>query len=315
LFLAQSLFFPFVCVPCLIVLGCGSSHDRYFVPEDGDDEHHPNVFLAPKGRNAGSIPTLLQIKDVFPLPGSYHFRFKSPLVPGGDREKANIAVWMDCTRDNQMVPTWRGTIVAKVTRVGMEDDDDDDTDFIRGGQAAPAPPQQNRAVAPPSHHVTPAPSVRPPPRAPATENLLDVFDGPSPTSHEVSAPPAAAAGGTGNLLDAHHTPAPVAVAAGSTLLDMDNHHYKKPEVNNQMHSDFLGMTAPAPLPVTPRNPMAYGGPTAPTPTQQQQQYGYPGSHPVPQSHPQQQQQPPRSAGAYNFPSQNGPFGDLGTPWK
>jgi len=47
---------------------------RYFIPEDGDEEVHPNVFLAPKSRRQGVTPTLKAVRDAFPLPGHYHFR-------------------------------------------------------------------------------------------------------------------------------------------------------------------------------------------------------------------------------------------------
>eukprot|EP00985_Skeletonema_marinoi_P011346 scaffold5388_cov66-Skeletonema_marinoi.AAC.1 len=71
---------------------------------DGDNEENPNVFLAPKPSRPGYPPLLGQIKDTFPLPGSYHFRFKTALVPGTDRDKHAVAVWMDCVEDSKPVP-------------------------------------------------------------------------------------------------------------------------------------------------------------------------------------------------------------------
>ena len=117
----------------------------YFIPEDGDTEAYLNVFLAPKPRQHGMPPTLGQVKESFPLPGRYHFRFKSPLVPGGDREKGGMAVWMDCVHDSQMIPTWKNSIIAKVSRVAVDDDDDDDDDF----PSARAPPPQQQTAPPP----------------------------------------------------------------------------------------------------------------------------------------------------------------------
>eukprot|EP01083_Nonionella_stella_P056081 147874_1 len=103
---------------------------RYFIPEDGDTEDHPNIYLMPKPTQSGFSPRLGDIKDSFPVPGNYHFRFKSPLIPGTDREKGAISVWMDCVDDDQHVGVWRNTIFAKVTRINM-DDYDDDADFVR----------------------------------------------------------------------------------------------------------------------------------------------------------------------------------------
>lgn len=276
---------------------------RYFVPEDGDEEIYPNVFLSAKSRHPGVPPSLAQIRDAFPLPGRYHFRFKSPLVPGGDRDKDAMAVWMDCVKDNAPVPTWRNTIVAKVTRVGVEEDEEDDDDFVSGGGGqAPGIPHSHSAP-PPRTASAPAPPPQPasqpqPARAQQHQPSLDIFDQPAAsTSMPTSAPPS-----TGNLLDGHH-PAPAPGSGG--LLDMDapfgNHG-----ASNNVHSDFLGMTAPA---VTPPQPA--GGYTAPNVNpyaQQQQQRG--------QQQQQQQQQRQQQQNAFNsFSDQQGPFGGLGTPWK
>ena len=57
---------------------------QYYIPEDGDDLEHPNVVMMKK--KASSI-TLGDIRDVrkwillltmqmFPIPGTYYFRFK-----------------------------------------------------------------------------------------------------------------------------------------------------------------------------------------------------------------------------------------------
>ena len=223
-----------------------------------------------------------QIRDAFPVPGRYHFRFKSPLMPGGDRDKDGMAVWMDCVKDNQPVPTWRNTIVAKVTRTGVEDDEDDDDDFLHGGGAV----QQNRAAPPPRAAPAPAPPHQSAPRtqshSPAPD--LDIFGGPSPPAAQAAMPTSAP--NTGNLLDGHHHPAPAPASGG--LLDMDTPYGG---ANNNAHSDFLGMTAPAP---------ASGGYN---PQHQQQQQ---------QPRQQQQQQPQQSQqNAFNnFNQQQGPFGGL-----
>jgi hypothetical protein len=60
---------------------------RYFVPEDGDSELQPNVFLAPKPRQQGCHQLRGKSKAPFRCQGRYHFRFKAPLIPGGDRRE------------------------------------------------------------------------------------------------------------------------------------------------------------------------------------------------------------------------------------
>jgi len=100
---------------------------RYFIPEDGDSEEHPNVFLTQKPRQNGQPPLLRDIKSNFPLPGKYHFRFKTSPIPSGEHygKGNNMAVWMDCVDENRPVPIWRNSIIAKVMRTSAEDDDDD----------------------------------------------------------------------------------------------------------------------------------------------------------------------------------------------
>jgi hypothetical protein len=59
--------------------------NRYFVPSDGDDAEHPNVFQLPSAVVASSSNGTLRLGDVaknFPLPGTYHFRFKKKFRDG-----------------------------------------------------------------------------------------------------------------------------------------------------------------------------------------------------------------------------------------
>lgn len=249
----------------------------YYIPEDGDDESQPNVFLAPKPKHAGMPPTLGDVRNAFPLPGRYHFRFKAPLAPGADRDKHAMPVWMDCVDDRQPIPVWRNSVFAKVTRVSVEDDDedddDDDEDFARVSSApAPTPVRQ----APP-----PTPAPRP------AEPMLDIFDGPA-------AAPVSSAPSSGS----HLTTPPAPAAGAASLLDMDTPVVRSAPGAN----DFLGMTAPAQPPATPHQQPYGGQPQAATGFPQQQratqafnQYGM-----------QQQQQQQNHQQA---------FGGLGTPWK
>lgn len=251
---------------------------RYFIPEDGDDETHPNVFLAPKARQPGAPPTLQAVKDAFPLPGHYHFRFKSPLYPGGDRDKGSIPVWMDVTQPRQPVPAWKNSIVAKVTRISMEeDDDDDDEDFGHRNTSHQTPPPTAAAqpTRPPPSHASSNVST-------TSGEHLDIFDGPTPTP---AGPPAAA---TPNLFDGHPPSAP---ASGGSLLDFGA---SPPAPSSGAHNDFLGMTAPA------------QGYTAQQPPPQQMQ-----QPPPQQAYQQQQQQQRPPAQSFNsYGKQAQPFGDL-----
>lgn len=208
-------------------------------------------------------PTLGQVKESFPLPGRYHFRFKSPLVPGGDREKGGMAVWMDCVHDSQAIPTWRNSIVAKVSRVAVEEDDDDDDDFP---SAAPAPVQQQRQAtsAPPRHTES-------------SEPLLDVFDG----GHSSGSAHSSHHSSTADLLNTA-PPVPAAPTSGGSLLDMDGPHYSNhgnQHNSSTVHRDFMGMMAP-PVTTPSKPPVGYG--------QQQQQ-----QQPTPHQPQQQQQQAPQ----------------------
>jgi hypothetical protein len=279
------------------------NHRRYFIPEDGDVESQPNVFLAPKPRHAGSPPSLGQVKDSFPLPGQYHFRFKAPLSPGGDRDKGAMAVWMDVVDERQPVPTWKNGIICKVTRISMEDDDDDDDDeddhhrHQHHGSAAATDSRQQHQQQPPSQQQQPAPSRGPP-------------------SHASSTVSAGSHGSIDDLFGSPPAPAPAAmggVGHGGSLLDFNDHSSAQQQGGGAVHTDFFGMTAPS----HSAAPVSGGGGG-----------GYPGSAPTSGGYPGnpnvfQQQQQPYSGGGYSQQppqqqqqqNQGGAFGGLGTPWK
>jgi len=249
---------------------------RYFLPEDGDHEDTPNVFLSPKPTRPGYPPMLGQIKGSFPLPGSYHFRFKTALVPGTDRDKHAVPVWMDTVDDNEPVPVWQNSIFAKVTRLGMGDDGEDfDEDFASAGysrdesngSSASVQSAQPKTV----HETVPTPSVQ------SSESLLGgAFDDPPAPAAPAPAAPAASSvhSSTENLLDVdHHPPAP---SSGGSLLDMDHlgttNSYRGSGANTptQEHNDLLNMSAPMPShPVHQRPPQ--GGPVPGPPVQQRTQ--------------------------------------------
>lgn len=267
----------------------------YFIPEDGDTELSPNVFLAPKkGAGTGFAPRLGEIKQSFPLPGSYHFRFKTALVPGTDREKGALPVWMDCVDDDQYVGVWQNSIIAKVTRISVEDDDDDDSDF-----PVSTPNDRVTHSAPPSvhHSAAPSPSQSLHGAGSSSDQLLGVFDEPSP--------PPSTHTSTGNLLDVPTAPPTAPPVSGeASLLDMSAP--AAPHTTTSHHDDFLGMTAPAPSPTATRG-------YVPQQPQQTMPVRQPQRAPVlprPKPPPTNNQQ----GNAFNnFSNSQGPFGGL--EWK
>lgn len=77
---------------------------KYFIPEDGDEQGHPNVF-----RIGLSQPTVADIKSAFPVPGRFHLRFL--------KEIGSQTVWFDINDDSVLVPMHRGSIFIKVSRI------------------------------------------------------------------------------------------------------------------------------------------------------------------------------------------------------
>ena len=81
----------------------------YFVPEDGDEEKHPNVYTLPPN----SEVDLGVIQQTFPLaaaPGEvFVFRFKFRWKKG--------YVWLDLSSQNDPLPLFDGRIVMKVSRI------------------------------------------------------------------------------------------------------------------------------------------------------------------------------------------------------
>jgi len=263
------------------------SQIRYFIPEDGDSEQDPNVFLAPKPTRPGYPPTLGQIKAAFPLPGKYHFRFKTTLVPGYDK---GPVVWMDAVDNEQPVGLYQNAIVAKVTRVSFNNDEDDteeEDDFraselnayqnsrakeaSRVAPVVPVPAARTTHAyarsAPPSVSNTPnhTPRATPIPVPVASYNgeadlLGHGFDDVSPRSQTAQ---------TSSFLDGFDdglssAPAIASVSSPDTLLDMTHatssgdHDFfggataSAHQTNSVHHNDFLGMHVPAPTPQPPQ---------------------------------------------------------------
>jgi hypothetical protein len=86
----------------------------YVVQNDkGDSSAHPNAFRV---RTAGSRPVLADVKAAFPLrgTGSFHFRFQVKVKT----KEGPTAMYMDCVRDDDVVPLSGSSIQARVLRLG-----------------------------------------------------------------------------------------------------------------------------------------------------------------------------------------------------
>eukprot|EP00933_Yihiella_yeosuensis_P045016 TRINITY_DN40327_c0_g1_i1.p1 TRINITY_DN40327_c0_g1~~TRINITY_DN40327_c0_g1_i1.p1 ORF type:complete len:185 (-),score=44.15 TRINITY_DN40327_c0_g1_i1:88-642(-) len=129
----------------------------YWIPGDNDDPDHPNSFEVPI---QGGGPKLRDIRARFPLPGTYHFRFKMKWESG--------YVWMDVTNEDSIVPTCEDKVFAKVLRVNWTGTAPQ-SQTPSGGSAAVSgspPPTAAAATAPK------AAAPRPQQQAPATDLLF-----------------------------------------------------------------------------------------------------------------------------------------------
>ncbi|CAE6925523.1 unnamed protein product [Symbiodinium natans] len=137
----------------------------------------PNAFpvLKPDGH------ILLQdVRSKFPLPGTYHFRFKMRWGP----DPVHVA-WMDVTNEAAQVPMFDGRVVAKVTRVSWESKTDDAAVNGTGKAQVPKPPPDVLSFDSPVVAPSPppsAPSAAPagyasgaPPQAPKPKDDFDML--------------------------------------------------------------------------------------------------------------------------------------------
>jgi hypothetical protein len=82
----------------------------YYIPEDREDPEKLNAFLIYKEIDSLKIN---DVKENFPLPGQYHFRFKFKFE--------NKNVWIDFNNPDASLPRYDGKIIMKVTRISWED--------------------------------------------------------------------------------------------------------------------------------------------------------------------------------------------------
>ena len=81
----------------------------YFIPEDNENESKMNLFIIYKNPKEVKIQ---DIKENFPLPGEYHFRFKFEFM--------ERSVWIDFNNPNGALPKYDGRIIMKVSRLSWK---------------------------------------------------------------------------------------------------------------------------------------------------------------------------------------------------
>eukprot|EP00607_Mallomonas_marina_P004663 CAMPEP_0182428506 /NCGR_PEP_ID=MMETSP1167-20130531/23070_1 /TAXON_ID=2988 /ORGANISM="Mallomonas Sp, Strain CCMP3275" /LENGTH=251 /DNA_ID=CAMNT_0024611445 /DNA_START=161 /DNA_END=913 /DNA_ORIENTATION=+ len=152
---------------------------KYFIPEDGDDIKHPNIFRV---KTTGPQITLRQIKEAFPVPGVYHFRFLTSL--------GKNSVWMDVTDDNNAIPHKDGDYFSKVSRIQLPPSIERSPQKLASSKSSR--PDHNSE----GNQHQEAPSAAPAPQllAQRSERLLSFDSEPNyPTKNNITSPPAAAA--------------------------------------------------------------------------------------------------------------------------
>ncbi|CBK24370.2 uncharacterized protein [Blastocystis hominis] len=126
----------------------------YYIPEDGDEADHPNVMTLDK--NASQV-TLKDIREAFPIPGTYYFRFK--------RTFKNSWIWFDVTEDSEVVPKFDGLIFVKATRL----------------PASAAPKKSKPSVKKPASRPKPTKPAKQEPKKELEEDFLHNIEMPSST--------------------------------------------------------------------------------------------------------------------------------------
>jgi hypothetical protein len=138
----------------------------YHLPSDRDDPEHPNAYQINK--SVEDI-TLQDVRDNFPLPGKYHFRFKVRL---GD---SNNSYWLDVNDDTKIVPAFGPRrVIVKALRLSWED-------TPRSKKASPVPAVVHTKT--PGHSVADSidlfsskPSVQPNATHPSKSNFVGDLD-------------------------------------------------------------------------------------------------------------------------------------------
>ena len=82
----------------------------YFVPEDGEDGSEMNAF--PVYKKIEDV-RLTDIKEGFPLPGDYHFRFQHLF-------NHKMLVWLDLNNEGWQLPQVENQIIVKALRLSWK---------------------------------------------------------------------------------------------------------------------------------------------------------------------------------------------------
>jgi len=153
----------------------------YHVPSDHDDMIIPNAFAMALPEGSRELK-LKQLRKSFPLPGTYHFRFKMKWEGDGK------CVWMDITNGESVIPKYEDNIVAKVLRLSWLDTAQPSGQPAAAGSKAAQPQRAvgTRSPAPPSQ-ITTTPTNQ--------GNLLgDLAGSPSNAKAAAHSPPSASSG-------------------------------------------------------------------------------------------------------------------------
>jgi hypothetical protein len=86
----------------------------YYIPEDREESDKLNAFIIYKDIDQLKID---DIKQNFPIPGDYYFRFKFKFE--------NKNVWTDFNNPDSKLPRFEGKVIMKVTRISWEDKSND----------------------------------------------------------------------------------------------------------------------------------------------------------------------------------------------
>jgi hypothetical protein len=87
-----------------------SSLIYYYIPEDREDQEKLNAFVIYKDIESIKIA---DVKENFPLPGQYYFRFKFKFD--------NKNVWIDFNNEEAKLPKFENKIIIKATRISWDD--------------------------------------------------------------------------------------------------------------------------------------------------------------------------------------------------
>jgi hypothetical protein len=95
---------------------------HYYIPEDKEEQDKLNAFLIYKPTDQLRIS---DIRENFPLPGEYYFRFKFKFQ--------NKNVWIDFNNPDATLPLYDEKVIMKVTRINWGEDKEDNNSSKKNG--------------------------------------------------------------------------------------------------------------------------------------------------------------------------------------